>query len=140
MDFLNGMMALLGRILLGWFFISQAVQRINEWRAMIILVEVKRIPLGQVSLAMSLIAMFFGSIGLVTGFQTRFSAFALIVCTGSWIAVVHDFWTIQNPVVRQAEFLIFSLGVAIIGGLLSLIAFGAGPFSLDGIEKPARTN
>ena len=106
---------------------------------MVTLVEVKHVPLGQVSLAMSLIAMFFGSIGLVTGFQTRFSAFALIICTGSWIAVAHDFWTIQNPVVRQAEFLIFSLGVAIIGGLLSFIAFGAGSLSLDGIEIPART-
>ena len=137
---INGMTALIGRILLGWFFVSQAVQRINEWGAMVILVEMKHVPLGQVSLAMSLIAMFFGSVGLVTGFQTRFSAFALAICTGAWVAVAHDFWTIQNPIVRQADFLIFSLGVAIIGGLLSFIAFGAGRFSLDGIETQSSVN
>ena len=132
MDALSGLTALLSRILLGWFFVSQAIQRINEWGAMVLLVEAKHVPFGQLSLAMSLIAMFFGSAGIVTGFQTRFSAFALIICTGAWMGIAHDFWTIQDPVVRQGEFLIFSLGISLIGGLLSLIAFGAGRFSFDG--------
>ena len=135
MDVLSGLTALLSRILLGWFFVSQAIQRVNEWGAMVVLVETKRVPFGQLSLAISLIAMFFGSAGVVTGFQTRFSAFALIICTGAWMGIAHDFWTIQDPVVRQAEFLIFSLGISLIGGLLSLIAFGAGRFSFDGANQ-----
>ena len=134
-DYLRGMVALCGRVLLGWFFASQALQRIDEWSAMVILVQMKRVPFGQVSLGLSLIAMFFGSAGVVTGFQTRFSAFALIICTGAWMGIAHDFWTIQDPVVRQAEFLIFSLGISLIGGLLSLIAFGAGRFSFDGANQ-----
>jgi len=76
MDVLSGLTALLSRILSGWFFVSQAIQRVNEWDAMVVLVETKRVPFGQQSLAISLIAMFFCSAGVVTGFQTRFSAFA----------------------------------------------------------------
>lgn len=98
------------------------------------LVEMKRVPFGQVSLGLSLIAMCFGSIGLVLGFQTRFTAFALIICTGAWIGVAHDFWTISNPVVRAADYQIFALGVAIIAGLLCLVAFGAGRFAVDGVD------
>lgn len=137
MVFLQGVVALCGRVLLGWFFASQALQRIEEWNAMVVLVEMKRVPLGQVSLGLSLIAMFFGSAGLVMGFQTRFSAFVLAICTGGWAVIAHDFWTMQNPIARQSDFLIFSLGIAVIGGLLCLFASGGGQLSVDRfIEKP----
>lgn len=137
MDFLRGIVVLCGRALLGWFFASQALQRIDEWSAMVILVQMKHVPFGQVSLGLSLIAMFFGSAGLVLGFQTRFSALVLAICTGGWALIAHDFWAIQNPIARQADFLIFSLGIAVIGGLLCLVASGGGQFSVDTLsEKP----
>ena len=104
---------------------------------MVVLVEMKHVPLGQVSLGLSLIAMFFGSAGLVMGFQTRFSALVLAICTGGWALIAHDFWTVQNPIAQQADFLIFSLGIAVIGGLLGLFASGGGKLSVDSlIEKP----
>jgi len=139
-DPLQGIVALWGRVLLGWFFASQGVQRIYEWNAMVALVEMKHVPLGQVSLGLSLIAMFFGSAGLVMGFQTRFSAFVLAICTGGWALIAHDFWTIQDPIARQSDFLIFSLGVAVIGGLLGLFASGGGKFSVDSLIEKSQPN
>ncbi len=139
-DYLRGMVALCGRVLLGWFFASQALQRIDEWSSMVILVQMKRVPFGQVSLGLSLIAMFFGSAGLVMGFQTRFSAFVLAICTSGWVLIAHDFWTIQDPVARQSDFLTFSLGVAVIGGLLCLFASGGGQFSVDRLSEKHQPN
>lgn len=36
MSVFEGFAALVGRFLLGWFFLSQAVQRLTEWDAMVI--------------------------------------------------------------------------------------------------------
>jgi putative oxidoreductase len=132
---LRGLAALGGRVLLGWFFTSQAVQRINEWGAMKILVQTRHIPFGAMLLTLSLLAMFFGSIGLVSGFRTRFSAFVLIICTSAWIGVAHDFWAIQNPIARAADYQIFALGMALIGGLFAFVASGAGQYSADNMAR-----
>ncbi len=104
-----------------------------------ILVQMKQVPFGHLLLALSLIAMFFGSVGLVSGFQTRFSALVLAVCTAAWIGVAHDFWTIQNPLVQAADYQIFALGIAIIGGLLSFVALGAGGISIDEMTNEGAT-
>ena len=130
----EGVAALVGRFLLGWFFMSQAVQRLYEWPAMIILVQTKHVPFGMSLLMLSLLAMMIGSFGLISGFKTRFSAVVLAICTASWMGVAHDFWAIHAAAERSSEFLLFSLGVAIIGGLFCLAASGGGRFALDAIE------
>ncbi len=97
------------------FFLSQSVQRIDEWQASIAVVRAKNLPFGEVLLALSLIAMLFGSMGLVSGFQTRFSALALAVCTGAWIMLAHDFWMFQDSEQRAFHYQAFALDAAIYG-------------------------
>ena len=44
----------------------------------------------------------------------------------------HDFWTFSNPIDREAQVIHFLKNLAICGGLFGLIAFGGGPWSVDG--------
>jgi putative oxidoreductase len=44
----------------------------------------------------------------------------------------HDFWRLADPGQRQLQMFQFMKNVAIGGGLLSLAAFGGGPWSVDG--------
>ena len=130
----QGVAAQVGRCLLGWFFISQAIQRLNEWQATTVLVQMKHVPFGMPLLSLSLLAMMMASFGLISGFKIRFSALVLALCTAAWIGIAHNFWTILNASERSSDFLLFSLGVAIIGGLLCLAASGGGRFALDTIK------
>ena len=131
-SFFQGLTSFCGRAFIGWFFISEAYHRILEWDAMEILVQMRHVPFGQPLLALAVLAMILGGISLVIGFQTRFSALVLSVCTGAWIAVAHNFWTIHNAILRASDYQMFALGIAVIGGLLTLVAFGGGYLSLDG--------
>ena len=134
-SFVLGLSSLFGRILLGMFFLSQSVQRIDEWQASIAVVRAKNLPFGEVLLALSLIAMLFGSMGLVSGFQTRFSALALAVCTGAWIMLAHDFWMFQDSDQWAFHYQAFALGTAIIGGLFCLAGTGGGRIAIDAMIR-----
>jgi putative oxidoreductase len=105
---------------------------------MVILVQMKHVPFGMVLLGLSLLAMIFGSFGLVSGFQTRFSAVVLAICTASWAGVARNFWAIHNPLERSSDYQTFALGVAIIGGLFCLAASGGGRFAIDALGAEAR--
>ena len=129
---------LLGRFLLAWFFLSQAVQRIREWDAMVVLTQMKHLPFGPLLLALAVLAMIWGGFMLILGYQTRFAALMLSFCTAVWIYVAHDFWTLRDPILRGADYLTFSLGVALIGGLLALTGLGGGRFSLDHLRHARR--
>jgi putative oxidoreductase len=132
--------ALVGRCLIGWFFIFQAVQRLNEWHTTKVFVQLKHVPFGMPLLTLSLLAMMLGSFGLVSGFKTKLSAVVLAICTASWIGMAHNFWAIQNAAERSSDFLLFSLGIAIIGGLLCLAASGGRRFALDAIRPTPPVN
>jgi putative oxidoreductase len=135
MSFFDGLLSMLGRWLLGWFFISEALHRIADWDAMVILVQMKHVPYGQPLLALGVVAMIFGGSMLFIGFQTRFSALILALCTIAWTGLAHDFWTIRNAAERASDYQDFALGIAVIGGLLTIAAFGGGRFSFRGNEE-----
>ena len=62
---------------------------------------------------------------LVLGYQTRWAAIALAVFTVVATLAFHTNFADQN------EMLAFMKNAAILGGLLQVIAFGAGAYSLD---------
>ncbi len=69
-------------------------------------------------------------LALVAGFQARLAALALAVFTFLASILFHNFWAVpaEQQMVQQ---LFFLKNMAVIGGLLLVWAFGAGPASLD---------
>lgn len=127
--------ALMGRILIAWFFLSQAAQRMTEWDAMIILVEMKHVPFGSTMLVVAVVAMIIGGLCLLIGFQTQISALLLSVCTMAWAYYAHDFWNLRNLTDWSADYLVFALAIALTGGLLAIAGLGGGRFALDSLRQ-----
>lgn len=98
---------------------------------MVVLVQMKHLPFGTLLLGVAILAMIMGAAGLLVGFQTRFSALVLACCTLGWMLVAHDFWNIDNPLERAADYQTFALGAALTGGLLVLVGRGAGNIAFD---------
>jgi putative oxidoreductase len=125
---------LVGRCILAWYFFSQALARIFEWDAMVVLARMKHVPLAPLLLGFAILAMSLGAIALLVGFLTRFSALMLACCTLGWMLIAHDFWTLRDPLERAADYQTFALGAALTGGLLILVGRGAGKFAWDARE------
>lgn len=72
-----------------------------------------------------------GGLTLLVGFQTRIAAGALAFFTLAAAVLFH------NNVADQNQMIHFLKNIAITGGLLQVIAFGAGAFSFDNRRKSA---
>lgn len=121
----------LGRLILAWFFLSEAWWRLNDWNGTLTLMHMKHIHNATPLLALALVVMVLGGISLVFGYHTRPGALILFGFTVIASALLHDYWKIANAVERGADYDLFIRNMAIAGGLLFLVGMGPGPFALD---------
>lgn len=73
----------------------------------------------------------FGGLAILVGFQTRWAALVLTIFTILTLFFAHNFWTMEGPA-RIGNMVNFYKNLVVIGALLMLWTFGAGPYSLDG--------
>jgi len=134
MSFGESLAPFLGRLVLAWFFLTQAYHYALDWSDTAILLTMKNVPTPPILLLMALIGIILGSISLLLGFRTRAGALALFAITIAATVTMHDYWHLRVPAARNADFDIFARNIAIAGGLLMLIGMGSGRFAID---KPA---
>jgi putative oxidoreductase len=73
-----------------------------------------------------------GGLSVIAAAWTRIGAAFLFVFLGAATFYFHDFWNVADAAMRQAQTIQFMKNLAIAGGLLALMAFGGGPWSVDG--------
>ncbi len=123
--------ALVGRILISALFIGSGVHHVMNWQAGIDLIEGKGLPVPHVLLALALVALFGGGLSILTGFRARWGAIGLIVFLAAATFLFHDFWNVSEYAERFVETINCMRNVSIMGGLLMIVAYGAGPLSID---------
>ncbi len=138
MSFSEYISPLIGRLVLAWFFIGEAFAYAAQWDGTIQLMALKGIPAAPLLLALALIVMLLGGFALVLGFQTRYGAMLLFGFTIVVSVAMHNYWTIQTPIDRAADYDIFARNMAIAGGLLLLVGMGPGPVAIDSIKPKKR--
>jgi len=73
----------------------------------------------------------FAGLLILVGYQTRIAAAVLIIFVLLTLFFAHAFWTMEGParIANQAH---FYKNLTLIGGLLLILAFGPGRYSLEG--------
>lgn len=138
MSFSEYISPLVGRLILTWFFIGQAIFYAGQWDATVQLMALKGVPLPPVLLTLSLIVIWLGGLSLALGFQTRHGAVLLFGFTIIVSVAMHNFWMIQDRLVRAEDYEIFARNMAIAGALLLLVGMGPGPVAIDSIKRGKR--
>lgn len=136
MSFGESIAPLLGRLLLSWFFLSEAYRYADDWSGTTTLLAMKGLPAPGILLFVALAAMVMGGLSLLFGLRTRLGALALFAFTIVATAVMHDYWKLHEAATRQADYDIFVRNLAIAGGLLVLVGLGGGGFALDNVKSP----
>jgi putative oxidoreductase len=126
----------LGRMMLGWFFLTQAGRYASDWNGT--LDALRGVPAAPVVVIIALICGVLGALSLLIGFRTRLGALVLFTLTVIVSVVMHNYWTIDNVAARQAEYEIFARNIAIAGGLLFMVGVGAGRFAVEHLKSPGK--
>lgn len=122
---LSAWTSLTGRVLLSAIFLLSGVSKISAPAGMIGYIESVGLPFPTLALAIAILVEMVGGIALILGYRTRVVAAGLAVFSLATALAFH------NQLGDQNQFIHFFKNIAMAGGLLQVVAFGAGRFSLD---------
>jgi putative oxidoreductase len=127
---LQNPLALVARVLLAALFIPAGWGKIAGFAGTAGYVASVGLPAPQVLAGGALVVELLGGILLLIGLFTRWSALALALFCLLAAFLFHNYWAM--PADKQMmQAMIFWKDLAIAGGLLAIVAFGAGAFSVD---------
>jgi len=88
-------------------------------------------PLASVLVPASGLLASAGGLSILLGYRARLGAAMLVLFLVPVTLIMHRFWAAPDPMTAQIQQAMFMKNVSMLGGVLLLWYFGAGPFSLD---------
>ena len=128
----NDVFVALGRLLLAIIFVSSGVEKFMDLTATTAEIASKNLPYPNVLAIATAALELGGGVLIILGWQTRLFALALALFTAVAAYFFHDFWHYPPGVEHTNNMIHFMKNVSMIGGLLTLMAVGAGRYSIDG--------
>ena len=121
---------LVGRILLALIFLISGYHKVGGFSNVATAMAGKGIPFPEVALAVTIFIEIGGGLMLIAGWKARWAAAVLFLWLIPVTALFHNFWAVEAAQ-YQNQFNHFLKNLCIMGGMLYIMAFGAGPFSVD---------
>ena len=118
-----------GRVLLASIFVLSGFNKINGFAGTAGYMASKGLPMSDVLLVITIIVELGGGILIMVGWQARWAATAIFLFLVPVTIIFHHPWGV-DPTKLQMEMIMFMKNLAIMGGMLYIVAFGSGPYSL----------
>ncbi len=114
-----------GRLLIGLPFAMSGLSKLAAIGPTTEMIRAAGLPLPTLALALTVIVELGGGLLLVAGFRTRIAAAVLALFSLAAAVSFHSNFADQNQMIH------FLKNVMMAGGLLQIVAFGAGALSID---------
>ena len=121
---------LLGRSLLALIFIIAGYNKLTGFEETAAYMASKGLPFTEVLLVLTIIIELGGGLLILVGLQARWAATAVFLFIIPVTVVFHPFWS------DASQFNSFFKNLAIMGGMIYIMVFGAGPLSLGDNHCP----
>lgn len=117
--------ALAGRVLIAAIFLLSGASKVAAPAGTIAAIQSAGLPFAPLGLALAVVVEIAGSLALIVGFRTRWVAATMVLFTLATALAFHHAFGDQD------QFIHFFKNIAMAGGLLQVVAFGGGRYSLD---------
>ena len=117
---LDNLFFIVGRSLLGLYFIGPGLGKIFDYASTLALMKIKGVPFTAALLPVTIAIQLLGGIFLVLGKNLRLTAFMLFGLTIFINIFIHNFWTLHGDPSQAHEIQNFIKNLAIAAGLLIL--------------------
>ena len=125
---------LLGRIMLSLIFIVAGIRKAMAFTGTVAYMTKFGVPFTE-PLAVAAIALaIFGGLALLVGWKTRSIAAVLAIFVVIITPIFHAFWAVDAAAFGN-QLNHFLKNVCLVGGLLYVVAFGSGMYSIEGGER-----
>ena len=113
---------LLGRVLLGGYFIMSGLKHFMHLENMTGYAKSKGVPMAREGVMASGLMMLLGGLGVLLGIYVSYAIYLLVVFLFVAAFKMHQFWTIAEPMSRMGERINFEKNLALAGALLMLLS------------------
>jgi len=118
-----------GRVLLANLFLVSGFHKVTGFAGTAGYMASKGLPMAEVLLVLTILIELGGGILILIGWRARWGAVALLLWMIPVTFIFHAYWGLEGEQMRM-QFIQFQKNLAIMGGLLYIVAFGSGPYSL----------
>ena len=133
---LQNPLSLIGRILLALLFIPAGFSKIAGFSGTAGYIASKGVPFQELAAAAAIGVELGLGLLLLIGWQTRWAALGIAFFTVVITFIFHNFWAVPAEQVMSQQQSFFK-NIAVVGGLLTVAAWGAGAWSVDGNRRGA---
>lgn len=123
-------LALASRVLFATLFLPEGIAKISGFKGIVGYISSAGLPLPELGAIVAILVEVGGSLALLAGFGTRWAASAMTLFTFATAMFFHKFWAVPVDQVMLMHIMFFK-NMAIAGGLLMLVSFGPGAWSVD---------
>ena len=125
---------LAGRILLALIFVQSGFGKITGFEGTVGYIASQGLPLPQLAAIGALTIELVGGTLLILGWQARWAATAIFLFLIPTTLIFHNYWAAEAAQQGMQQ-INFMKNLAIMGGMLYVMAFGAGPLSIDNRQR-----
>ena len=130
LDALKNPFSFIGRLLFALLFLPAGWGKLTGFAGSVGYTASSGLPLPELATAAALTVEIVGSLALILGFGTRWAALTLAFFTLLASFFFHKYWAVAPEQVMMQQLMFFK-NMAIVGGLLTVAAWGPGAWSLD---------
>ena len=127
-------LSLAGRLLFALLFLPAGISKLTGFAGTVGYITSVGLPAPTLAAAFALSLEIIGGLALVLGAGTRVAALALALFTLVASFFFHNYWAVPEAQAFVQQ-LMFYKNIAVVGGLLSVAAWGAGAWSVDAMRK-----
>ncbi len=91
----------------------------------------KGVPLASIAVPISGAIAILGGLSILLGFKAKYGAWLIVIFLVPVTLMIHNFWTVAEPMARQMQYLNFIKNISMLGAALMITYFGSGPLSVD---------
>ena len=125
-----------GRIIVGGFYLYSGLDNVVNAGAKVGYAASKGVPMPQAAVLLSGLLLLAGGLSILTGYRPRAGVAGLALFFLPVTFAMHDFWNVQDPMMRMAEMRSFESNMALMGSALMFLAIRTPwPLSLGGPSR-----
>jgi putative oxidoreductase len=134
MDALKNLVAVLGRILIALIFVRAGISKLGSIDPTAAEMAKAGIPLSNLLVYGAILMELGGGLMLMVGLFARCVALALFFYTMTLALIFHAYWNAPAAQARLQASIFFG-HLSMMGGMLMVVAFGAGALSIDAVLR-----
>jgi len=112
---------LVGRIIVGLYWLMGAVNHFTQVKSMVPYAKMKNVPLAEIAVPGTGVLLLVAALSIITGFYPIVAVAALVVFLVPVTFMMHNFWTIEDPMAKMTDMIMFTKNMSMLGYTLILL-------------------